>query len=632
MLLEEVLRSLPAQPGVYLFKDARGKVLYVGKASSLRQRVRSYFTFPSARSADGTGGLLSAGAESPSRLQAASDASPKIEQLVSRIEDIDFLLTDSEQEALILENNLIKKYRPRYNVRLRDDKTYPYLKIDFQEPWARIYFTRRWQQDNARYFGPYASAWSVRQTLEVIRRLFPFRTCTRKITGADPRACLEYDIHRCLGPCIGAVSREEYDRVMRQVVLFLEGKNEKVVRDLRRQMEEAAEKLLFEKAAILRDHVQAVESVTERQKMSVPGLGDADVIAFALSQDLAYVQVFFIRQGKLLGRDPFILEGVQDEAPDRVMASFIQLFYAAASYIPPLLLLEHAPADSELMQQWLRYQRQRAVSFVVPRRGPKRELVEMVAENARVGLEQYRIKKLSVPGARGAAMQALQDALKLPKSPQRMEGYDISNIQGDFAVGSMVVFEEGKPKTSDYRRFRIRTVEGANDYAMLQEVLRRRLRRAAATSEANGGDGQSWAPLPDLLLVDGGKGQLNAVLEVVREAGLDVPVASLAKENEEVYVPLQSEPIVLPRNSPALFLLQQLRDEAHRFAITYHRKVRSRSEVKSALDSVPGIGPRRKRALLQKFGSVKGIREAPVEEVAAVVGGRTLAELVKSYI
>lgn len=640
MLLEEVLRSLPAQPGVYLFKDARGKVLYVGKASSLRQRVRSYFALPSAPSAYA---LPSDSGMSPraSGLQAAADASPKIEQLVSRIEDIDFLVTDSEQEALILENNLIKKYRPRYNVRLRDDKTYPYLKIDFQDPWARIYFTRRWQQDDARYFGPYASAGSVRQTLEVIRRLFPFRTCTRKITGADPRACLEYDIHRCLGPCIGAVSREEYDRVVRQVVLFLEGKNERVVKDLRRQMEESAEKLLFEKAAILRDQIQAVESVTERQKMTIPGLGDADVIAFAPSQDLAYVQVFFIRQGKLLGRDPFILEGVQDEAPDRVMAGFIQLFYAAASYIPPVLLLEHAPAEGELIQQWLRQsktlglsgRRHGVVSFVVPRRGPKRELVEMVAENARVGLEQYRIKKLSVPGARGAALQALQDALKLLKTPQRMECYDISNIQGDYAVGSMVVFEEGQPKTSDYRRFRIRTVEGANDYAMLQEVLRRRLRRATATNEANGeADGQGWAPLPDLMLIDGGKGQLNAALGVVREAGLDIPVASLAKENEEIYVPFQSEPIVLARNSPALFLLQQLRDEAHRFAITYHRKVRSRSEMRSALDSVPGIGPRRKRALLQKFGSVRGIREAPVEDVAAVVGGRTLAELVKSYV
>ncbi|MBI4288241.1 MAG: excinuclease ABC subunit UvrC [Chloroflexi bacterium] len=622
-MIHEVLQSLPAQPGVYLFKDSKGKVLYVGKASSLRQRVRSYFNLQPVQIGNG-----------PPEYQAASDASPKTERLVSQIEDIDFLVTDSEQEALILENNLIKKHRPRYNVRLRDDKTYPYLKIDFNEPWARIYFTRRWQQDNARYFGPFASAWSVRKTLDVIKRLFPYRTCTRKITGADPRACLEYDIHRCLGPCVGAVTKEEYDRTLRQVILFLEGRNEKIVRDLRRQMEQAAEKLLFEKAAILRDQVQAVEAVTERQKISVPDLGDADVIAFALSQDLAYVQVFFVRQGKLLGRDPFILDGVQDETPDRIMAGFLQLFYAAASHIPPLLLLQHSPADSDLIEGWLREQRDGAVKLVTPQRGPKRELLEMVAANARVGLEQYRIKKLAVPGARGAALESLAEALKLTGPPRRMECYDISNIQGTSAVGSMVVFEDGKPRTSDYRRFRIKTVEGANDYAMLQEVLRRRLRRASAAEGPTDGQEKSeaWASLPDLLLVDGGKGQLNAGLEVVNGLGLDIPLASLAKEHEEIYVPFQPEPIVLPRNSPALFLLQQLRDEAHRFAITYHRKVRSRSEVRSALDSVPGIGPRRKRALLQRFGSVRGIREAPVEEVAAVLKEKGLAEMVKSYI
>lgn len=616
MVVEEQLQSMPAQPGVYLFKDGKGKVLYVGKASSLRHRVRSYF---SSQPVKVNGEAV--------RYQAAADASPKTERLVSQIEDIDFLVTDSEQEALILENNLIKKYRPRYNVHLRDDKTYPYLKIDTAEPWTRVYFTRRWQQDGARYFGPFASPRSVRQTLEVIKRLFPFRNCSRTITGADPRACLEYDIHRCLGPCIGAISQEEYDRVVRQVILFLEGRNETVVQQLSHQMELAAEKLEFEKAAILRDQIQAVEAVTERQKITIHGLVDADVIAYALSNDLAYVQVFFIRQAKLLGRDPFVLEGVQDESPDKIMASFIQLFYTAASHIPPLLLLQHQATDAELLQGWLHQKRNGAVKLVAPRRGAKRELIEMVAENARIGLEQYRIKKLSVPGARGVALEALKEALNLPQPPQRMECYDISNIQGSFAVGSMVVFEDGKPKTSDYRRFRIKTVEGANDYAMLQEVLRRRFRRASEADTEG-----AWAIKPDLLLVDGGKGQLNAALEVLREAGLDITSAGLAKENEEIYVPSQSEPIILPRNSPALFLLQQLRDEAHRFAITYHRNVRSKSEVKSALDSVPGIGPRRKRALIQKFGSVKGIREAPVEELAAVLKGKGLAELVKSYI
>ena len=637
MVMEEQLRSLPAQPGVYLFKDGKGKVLYVGKASSLRNRVRSYFgpstVSPGAtsESVQRTGcGLQPIAVNGETiRYQAASDASPKTALLVSQIEDIDFLVTDSEQEALILENNLIKKYHPRYNVHLRDDKTYPYLKINTAEPWTRVYLTRRWQQDGARYFGPFADGKSVRQTLEVIKRLFPFRNCTRTITGADPRACLEYDIHRCLGPCIGAIGREDYDRVVRQVILFLEGKNETVVQQLRHQMEEAAEKLEFEKAAVLRDQVQAVEAVTERQKITIHGLVDADIIAFKLSNDLAYVQVFFIRRAKLLGRDPFVLEGVQGEPPDKIMASFIQLFYTAASYVPPLLLLQHPAADTELLQGWLRTKRNGAVKLAVPQRGPKRELVEMVAENARIGLEQYRIKKLSVPGSRSIALEALKEALSLAQLPKRMECYDISNIQGAYAVGSMVVFEDGKPKTSDYRRFRINTVEGANDYAMLQEVLRRRFRRASGETQAPEG---TWAIKPDLLLVDGGKGQLNAALEVLSEAGLDIPAAGLAKENEEIYVPSQSQPIILPRNSPALFLLQQLRDEAHRFAVTYHRKVRSRGEVKSALDGVPGIGPRRKRALLQKFGSVRGIREATVENVAMVVGGKALAELVKSYI
>lgn len=619
MVVEEQLRSLPAQPGVYLFKDGNGKVLYVGKASSLRNRVRSYFSLQPIKVNGET-----------IRYQAASDASPKTALLVSQIEDIDFLVTDSEQEALILENNLIKKYHPRYNVHLRDDKTYPYLKINTAEPWTRVYLTRRWQQDGARYFGPFADGKSVRQTLEVIKRLFPFRNCTRTITGADPRACLEYDIHRCLGPCIGAIGREDYDRVVRQVILFLEGKNETVVQQLRHQMEDAAEKLEFEKAAILRDQLQAVEAVTERQKITIHGLVDADIIAFELSNDLAYVQVFFIRRAKLLGRDPFVLEGVQGETPDKIMASFIQLFYNAASYIPPLLLLQHPAADTELLQGWLRTKRNGTVKLAVPQRGPKRELVEMVAENARIGLEQYRIKKLSVPGSRGVALEALKEALSLTQLPKRMECYDISNIQGAYAVGSMVIFEDGKPKTSDYRRFRINTVEGANDYAMLQEVLRRRFRRASGETQAP--PEGTWAIKPDLLLVDGGKGQLNAALEVLREAGLDIPSAGLAKENEEIFVPSRSQPIILPRNSPALFLLQQLRDEAHRFAVTYHRKVRSRGEVKSALDGVPGIGPRRKRALLQKFGSVRGIREATVEDVAMVVGGKTLAELVKSYI
>ncbi|HJW88767.1 MAG TPA: excinuclease ABC subunit UvrC, partial [Dehalococcoidia bacterium] len=403
MLIEEQLRSLPASPGVYLFKDAGGGVLYVGKAAFLRDRVRAYFV-PSA-------GLPI-----------------KTQRLVERVADIDFMVTDSEQEALLLECNLIKKYRPRYNVRLKDDKDYPYLKIDLREPFARIYITRRWEQDGARYFGPFASAGSVRQTLQVLKRLFPFRNCKRKIDGRDKRACIEYDIHRCWGPCIGAVSREEYDRVLRQVILFLEGKDDQIKRQLRQEMEEAAERLEFERAAVLRDQLQAVERVTERQKISSTLRQDLDVVALARFRDLAYVQAFFIRNGKLLGREPYMMEGVQDEADTRVMTSFIQQFYASSPNIPPLVLLQHPVAEPALLEKWLEGWRGGPVALQRPRRGEKKGLVDMVAENARQGLEQYRIRQLAAPDALGTALAELKEALHLPHLPLRIECYDISNI------------------------------------------------------------------------------------------------------------------------------------------------------------------------------------------------------------
>ncbi|MFQ5826959.1 MAG: excinuclease ABC subunit UvrC [Dehalococcoidia bacterium] len=603
MLHEEQLKALPARPGVYLLKDERGTVLYVGKASSLRHRVRAYF------------------GPRPS-------LSPKLRKLVSRIADVDFLVTDSEQEALLLENNLIKSHRPRYNVRLKDDKTYPYLKIDLKEPWPRVYITRRWEQDGSRYFGPFASASSVRRTLDVLKKLFPFRSCTRTITGTDRRACIEYDIHRCLGPCLGRVTPGEYSGVMRQVVLFLEGRDRRVVRKLRRRMEAAAENLDFERAARLRDQIQAVEKVTERQKIASPNLGDFDAIAFAQARDLAYVEVFFIRQGKLLGREAFTLEGAQDEHPSRIMSSFVPLFYGSAPYIPPLILLQHPVEDGELVAGFLHSLRGGRVRLGVPRRGEKRALVDLVAENARQGLEQLRVRQLSAPDALATALEDIREGLNLSRLPQRMECYDVSNIQGAWAVGSMVVFESGRPKSSHYRRFRIRTVSGADDYAMLQEVLRRRFRRGRGDDSSG-----PWGITPDLVLIDGGRGQLSAALEAMMELGVDVPTAALAKENEEVYTPESSEPILLPRQSTGLFLLQRLRDEAHRFALSYHQRVRRREGMGSALDSVPGIGPKRKRALLRRFGSVRALREAPIEEVAAVAGmTRRLAQQVKGWL
>jgi excinuclease ABC subunit C len=611
--LEEQLKAVPANPGVYLLRDRAGNVLYVGKAASLHHRLRAYFGPASA--------LL-----------------PKLRRMVALIGDFEFFVTDSEQEALILECNLIKRYRARYNVRLKDDKSYPYLKIDLAEEWPRVHITRRLEGNGGRYFGPFASAGSVRQTLGVIKKLFPFRSCTRAITGSDPRPCLEYDIHRCLGPCIGAVSREEYTEVIRQVILFLQGKQELVVRKLRAQMEAAARELDFERAALVRDQIRAVEQVTERQKMASPTMGDQDVIALAQARDQACAEVFFVRNGKLLGREHFILEGVQGEEPGLVITSFLKQFYSSAATIPPLILLQRPADDMAVIALWLRGRRGARVELRVPRRGQKRELVAMVAENARQALEQLRLKQMAAPNAIAAALDELEEQLHLPRTPRRVECYDISNVLGGSATGSMVVFEEGLPKRSGYRRFRIKTVAAANDCAMIQEVLRRRFGRGGHPP-AQGGDeppsgAEVWSIIPDLVLIDGGRGQLSAALEAMLELGVSfVPTAALAKENEAVFVPEVAEPILLPRNSPALFLLQRVRDEAHRFALGYHRKLRRRQSLLSTLDSVPGIGPKRKRALIRRFGSIGAIREAPLEELAAVMGmTRSLAERVKRYL
>jgi excinuclease ABC subunit C len=600
--INEQIKGLPARPGVYLFKDAGGTIIYVGKAASLKHRVGSYF---------GAGQKLA----------------PKIRRMVGKIADLEYFVTASEQEALILELNLIKRHHPRYNVRLRDDKTFPYLKIDLGEDWPRVHITRRLEENGGRYFGPFASAKSIRQTLKLLKGIFPFRSCSKPITGSDARPCLEYHIGNCLAPCIGAVSRQEYAEVIRQVVLFLEGKQERVVKKLKAQMERAAENMDFEKAARLRDQIQAVEQVVEGQRIAARVKGEQDVIAFEADRDQACVQVFFIRGGKLIGRESFLLRGTSDEAPGQIMAGFIKQFYASAPHIPPLLLLQHPAEDATVLQGWLSGKRGSRVIIQSPRRGSKKELVGIVAENACQGLEQLKIKQLASPRALSAALEEIKRELNLPRLPARIEGYDISDIQGAAAVGSLVVFEQGKPKPANYRRFRIKTVSGVDDYAMLGEVLKRRFKRGDQASD-------SWTVMPDLVLIDGGKGQLNAALAAMREVGADsIPAAGLAKENEEIFIPQKSKPIVLPRSSPGLQLLQRLRDEAHRFALGYHQRVRRKQTFASALDSVPGIGPRRKRALLRQFGSVKAVREAPLEELAGVKGmTRNLAKKMKEYL
>lgn len=602
--LRERLKALPTKPGVYIFKDQHQNILYVGKALSLRHRVRSYFR--------------------------DRGQSPKVARMVSQIADFEYTVTASELEALILECNLIKEHRPKYNVQMKDDKSYPYLRISFDEEWPRVYITRRFARDGARYFGPYTDSRSVRRTLEVLKKLFPYRSCHKDIDGTDTRPCLNFHIKRCLGPCIGAVSRDDYLATLQQVTLFLEGKQEDVIKDLRRKMEEAAEAWEFERAAALRDQIQAIERVIERQKIVSTAMKDEDVIAFARSNGEACVQVFFIRRGKLIGSEHFILENTQDEDARAIMRSFVMQFYDNAAYVPSHILLQNEIDEATIIQSWLRSKRGDKVSLQVPRRGEKKQLIDMVAENAAEVLEQMRVRWLADSGKTGLALQELAEHLTLAAPPQRIECYDISNIQGTSAVGSMVVFEGGQPKSSDYRRFKIRGVEQPNDYAMLQEVLRRRFKRGSRAAERD----ESWARMPDLLIVDGGKGQLSAALEVMRELEVEgVPVAALAKEREEIFLPEVPEPILLPRTSQSLYLVQRIRDEAHRFALSYHQRVRQRRAFTSALDSVPGIGPKRKAALLRRFGTVKQIREASLEEIAAVEGMTLrLAEAIKQHL
>jgi excinuclease ABC subunit C len=595
------LRTLPAKPGVYLFKDKEGKVIYVGKAANLNSRVRSYFGAP-------------------------SNLSSKIQRLVSKIQDFEFIVTNSEQEALILECNMIKKYTPRYNVRLKDNKTFPYLKIDINEDWPGVDITRRVQKDGARYFGPFASAGSVRKTLRLIKKIFPFRSCSKRIEGKDKRPCLDYYIHRCLGPCIGAVGKGEYHDVINQVILFLQGKQELILRELNTKMKAAAQQLQFERAALLRDQIKAIEKVIEGQRIAIKLQGEKDVIGLAQNETQAYVELFSIRNNKLIGQDHFIMEGIQGEPPGQIMTSFVKQYYASASYIPPLILLQHPVDEPEVLSEWLEQQRGSRVELQAPQRGVKKKLVDTAAENAVRGLELAQAKEMKVEVI-SSGLQELKNKLRLPKMPRRIECYDVSNIQGALAVGSMVVLEKGWPKLAHYRRFLIKTVAGADDYAMIQEILRRRFKRGLA-------GGGAWAIIPDLVLIDGGRGQLNAALEVRQELGLDsIPMVSLAKENEAVFIPSSTQPVYIAKDSPALHILQRARDEAHRFAISYHRKLRHKEIIASALDNIPGIGPKRKKALLKKFGSIEAIKEASLEELSQTKGiTLALAQKVKEEL
>ncbi len=604
------LKTGPTRPGCYVFKNAEGEAIYVGKAASLRARLRSYFT--------------------------SLDRQPaKVRVMMSHAVDYETIVTDSELEALILENNLIKERRPKYNVRLRDDKQYPYLCITQSEPFPRLIRVRRTRKDGNLYFGPYADSGALNETLGVLKKLFPYRSCDLTIPdeaeAPEPvldRPCLEYFIKRCIAPCVRYAGREEYRAVIEQVMLFLQGKHGEILKGLREKMNAAAEELDFERAARFRDQISAVERVVERQKITSLGTADQDILAVAQDDSEACVEIFHVREGKIIGQEPYFLEIAESE-PAETLSSFVQQYYERATHVPRELMLQYEVDDAGVLRQWLGGLRHGAVSFTVPRIGEKRKLIELVADNAREALEQRKLRWMNDAQKTTGALLELQNELGLTELPNRIECYDISNIQGTSAVGSMVVFEHGKPKNNEYRRFKIKTVDGSNDFGMMAEMIGRRFRRHEMDAED-----ESFGSLPDLIIVDGGKGQLHAARDALREVGQqDLAIVSLAKRLEEIFVPGRGNSVLLPRTSQALYLVQRIRDEAHRFAITYHRNIRGKKAVASQIDTVPGVGPARRKALIKTFGSVRGIKAASLEEISAVPGmTEKLAETIKEHL
>lgn len=607
------LDSLPTSPGVYLMKDARGQVIYVGKAVNLRSRVRSYF-------------------------QSSAQHTDKTRRLVAEVATVEWIIVPTEVDALILENTLIKRYQPRFNVMLKDDKSYPFIKIHWQDDFPKVSVTRQVQRDGAGYYGPYTSAFAVRQTLESLRRIFPYLTCNREITGRDERACLYYDIKLCAGPCIGAVGREEYRGIVQGLADFLEGKSDEAIQALEERMRSAARALQFERAAMYRDQIKLARRLVERQQVVTPTPVDQDVVALARNEqgDETCFQVFTVRRGRLIGRETFLLPRTAGDDAAELLATFLGQFYDGASALPPTVLVPTLPADHQVIARWLSQKRRShagddaEVEVKTPATASEHDVMRLATDNAFEMLRALRAVRQADKSKQVLALQELQQALGLDAPPGRIECFDISTLQGTHTVGSMVVFAEGTPRKSDYRRFKIRG-RGAqgepDDYAAMREMLRRRFRRAVEPEQPDpGAKGRSdeavWTLLPDLVIVDGGKGQLGVAVQVLEEFDLlgAVPVVGLAKQREELFLPGRPDPICLPAGSEGLFLVQRIRDEAHRFAITYHRETRRKAGVASELQKVPGIGPKRRQALLKAFGSIEAIREAPVEALAAVEG------------
>ncbi len=610
-----ILSTLPDKPGCYLMKNDKGDIIYVGKAINLKNRVRSYF-------------------------QKTASHNYKTRQLVKSIRDIDWIVVGSELEALILELNLIKQHRPFYNVKLKDDKRYPYIKVSWADPFPKVTVTRQMDNDGSRYFGPYTSVWAVHQTLDILRKIFPFLTCNRTITGKDQRACLYYDMKLCLGPCIGAVDQETYRLVIDDFCKFLEGKTDVVMKRLKEEMSRHSDALNYEKAAIIRDQIAAIERVVERQKIVSDTQQDSDIIAMARGENEACVQVFFIRSGKMIGREYFILEGTDDEANTEILEEFIKQFYSQSAFIPKSVMLPEEVEEAYIIKEWLNTKRcGEKVEIKVPKRGKWRELVNMATENATETLNALETRWKADKNRQRESLAQIQAALGMPEPLNRIECYDISNTQGIASVASMVVFEQGVPNKKLYRRFNIRSVVGPNDFASMAEALRRRFANyeEAQVNKDEPGKKQdlAFSMLPDLLIVDGGKGQLNAALEIIESFNLigKFHVAALAEKQDELFVPRQSLSIRLEDGSQGLFLLQRIRDEAHRFAITAHRNRRGKIGLMSRLDEIPGLGPTRRRALIDRFGSIEGIKQADASDIAGIKGiSLNLAHQIKTQL
>ncbi len=596
MDLSGKLNRLPTQPGVYLMKSKDGEIIYVGKAINLRSRVRSYF-------------------------QASRHHSPKTKLLADEIEDVEYIVTDSEVEALILESNLIKQHSPWFNIRLKDDKNYPYLKVTVNEDFPRVLLVRRRLSDGARYFGPYTSTSAVRNTLKFLRRLFPIRTCNGNLKpGARQRPCLNYHIGRCLAPCVGLISKEDYGKIIDEVCLFLEGRHERLIPDLKAKMRQASEKLQFEQAAKLRDRISALEQVVEKQKIVAANDVEQDILGYARVGDLACIQVFFVRNGKLIGRDHFMLDCRVDESESQIVTAFVKQYYHENEVIPKEILANTILEEAPVIEQWLSNLRKNRVYLRRPQRGNKKALVEMANENAQLVLDEMRAQEQRQVEEIQRGLWELERAFELPKSLHRIEAYDISNIQGNLTVASMVVMIDGKAANDQYRRFRIESTEGKpNDYLAMQEVIRRRFLRGLQEI-AGEIEGDRFKELPDLVVIDGGKGQLSSAIAIREELGLQIPFIGLAERFEEIYLEKRGTPLILPKESQGLYLLQRLRNEAHRFALSYHRQLRSKESTRSILDQIPGVGPKRKKALLKHFGTVSRILAAEVEELATVKG------------